>query len=112
MAAMIGLLSDTVTRLRAGTSTDAYGNTVPDWDTATSLTLSARVQQSSQGEDILDRDSQQAQFVVFLPAGSDVTGSDRLTWAGRTLELVGPPTPVGGYRAVHHIEARAREVVG
>lgn len=109
---MIGLLTDSVTRLRAAVVTDAYGNQVTDWAHATSVSLSARVQQSSAGEDQLDRDSQLAQFVVFLPAGSDVTGSDRLTWAGRTLELVGPPTPVGGYRGVHHIEARAREVVG
>jgi head-tail adaptor len=106
------LLNTTVTRLRAPLASDAYGNKVPDWAAADRLDLPARVQQASQQEDTRDRDQQTAQFLVFLPAGADVTGSDRLEWAGRTLELAGPPSPVDAYRAAHHVEARAREVLG
>jgi hypothetical protein len=108
----VNLLNTTVTRLRAPMVADAYGNLVPDWGNAARLELPARVQQASQQEDTLDRDQQTAIFVVFLPPGADVTGSDRLEWAGRTLELVGPPASVDAYSAVHHVEARAREVVG
>lgn len=106
------LLNTTVTRMRAPLVPDAYGNLVPDWEHAARLELRARVQQASGQEDTLDRDQQVAVFVVFLPPGADVTGSDRLEWAGRTLELAGPPASVDAYSAVHHVEARAREVVG
>jgi head-tail adaptor len=108
----MNLLNTTVTRLRAPLAADGYGNVVPDWPNAARLDLPARVQQSSQQEDTLDRDQQTATFVVFLPPGADVNGSDRLEWAGRTLELAGPPASVDAYSAAHHVEARAREVVG
>lgn len=109
---MSGLLSDVVTRLRPPMVTDGYGNQVPDWAAAEALALPARVQQTSQSEDVADRDQQQAGYVVFLPAVADVTGSDRLDWHGRILELTGPPAAVAAYRTVHHVEARAREVTG
>jgi hypothetical protein len=110
---MSGLLSDTVTRLRAPTITDSYGNQLPDWDNALELSLSCRVQQQQANEDTADRDQQTATFLVFLPPGADVTGSDRLDWHGRLLELLGPPAPVGGYNSTaHHLEARAGEVIG
>lgn len=109
---MTGLLSDVVTRLRAPMGADGYGNQVPDWPNATRLDIAARVQQSSASEDTYDRDAQTAQFVVFLPAGADVTGSDRLDWHGRILELVGPPAALTAYSTAHHVEARAREVTG
>lgn len=109
---MNGLLNATVTRVRARPGTDEWGNTVADWAAGDRVDLPARVQQASAGEDTYDRDQQEALFLVFLPPGADVTGHDRLEWAGRVLELVGPPAAVAGYRAVHHIEARAREVTG
>lgn len=109
---MNGLLNTTVVRLRPAAGTDEYGNEVPDWGAASRLDLRARVQQSSQQEDTADRDQQTAQFLVFLPAGADVAGSDRLEWGGRLLELVGPPAAMDGYGAAHHVEARAREAVG
>jgi hypothetical protein len=108
----MSLLNSTVVRLRAPMAADAYGNLAPDWAAADRLPIRARVQQDSQQEDTLDRDQQTAVFTVFLPPGADVTGSDRLEWAGRTLELTGPPATVDGYSAPHHVEARAREVVG
>jgi len=109
---MGGLLNTTVTRLRPGTATDAWGNQTPDWGAADRLDIPARVQQAAASEDTLDRDQQTGQFLIFLPAGADVAGSDRIEWAGRTLELVGPPAPMDAYTAAHHVEARAREVVG
>jgi head-tail adaptor len=109
---MSGLLNTTVTRLRPAMIIDAYGNTVPDWTAADTVAIPARVQQSAQQEDTADRDQQSATFVVFLPAGADVTGSDRLDWSGRTLELLGPPAQVDAYSRPHHVEARAREVIG
>lgn len=109
---MNGLLNTTVVRVRPGTGADAYGNTVPDWTHPDLLELPARVQQDAWSEDTYDRDQQTARFVVFLPAGADVAGGDRLAWQGRTLEVSGPPAVRDGAAGAHHVECRAQEVVG
>lgn len=85
---------DTVVRVRAGTTTDRAGNTIPDWDNADRLTITGvSVQPTSQTEDLTDptRDLVITGWRVLTPPGTDadVTAADRIEWAGITCQVVG-----------------------
>lgn len=88
--------------------TDRYGNVVPSEDT---VTVSARVQPVSSGEDLIDRDTRITKYLVFLPAGTDVDGLSVLTWQSKTLRVVGEPRTFADRTAAHHVELDAEEVL-
>lgn len=106
------LLTHRVSRLRPGTTSDAYGNTAPDWSAPDRLDLPARVEPRSAGEDVIDRDQLTATHVVWVRPDADIDGRDRLEFAGRVLEVLGPPRHFDTPAGPHHIELQMREVEG
>jgi hypothetical protein len=109
---LASLLVHTVTILRAGTTTDRYGNTEPDWDAATSETAKAWLSQQSRTEDVDGRDALIQVWVAFLPPDVSVSGHDRLVWSGITFDVDGPLLPAWTPRGLHHYEATLRVVEG
>lgn len=94
-------MPETVTRLRPTTTTDGYGDTVTDWSSPTSLTLTPYgVEPVSSSE---DNDGRQAVITGFrlywINEWPDVAPTDRMTVRGTTWEVDGEPAdwqPPGG----------------
>lgn len=108
-----GLLVHTVTVLTPGTTTDAYGDTVPNWTTATSVSSAARVVQRSARENIDTRDASITEWVVYLPGDVTVTHANRIVWDGLTFEVAGDPKPaVRRTSTVHHYEVPLNRIAG
>ena len=85
-------MAETVTRLRATTTTDGYGDTVTDWSSPSSLVLSARgVEPVSSSEDNDGRQAVITGFRVYLGAGADVLAGDRVVMRGTTYDVDGQP---------------------
>lgn len=106
------LLPYVVTIVRAGTTTDRYGNEVRDWANATRTSAPAWIEQQKPTEDTNDRDQLASTWLLILPATVDVNGNDRIEHNGETFEVVGPPTVVHNMRGPHHIEAQLSWVRG
>lgn len=111
------LLLHTVDVIRPGTTTDAYGNSVPDWDNATSETISARVQQDRRDETFPDGRNPQEQVWLLFTNHDDISTGDRVTWAGHptgsvTFEVHGPPEHAYDGVGYHHVEATLRILEG
>lgn len=69
-----------------------HGTTQPDWSQATTRTVVGCSFQPSSGiDDILNRSAVGGPAVLFMPAGTDVTGYDRVVVNGKTYEVVGEP---------------------
>ncbi len=108
-----GLLNQPLTIQRRGaTSTDEFNNEVTG--TTSSTTTEGYVEQTAAEEIAVDRETYRTDWRVFLPAETTVDGSDRIIHGARTLEVVGAPHAVWNprTRVTHHLEVRAREVVG
>lgn len=95
-------------------SPDDYGN--PTY-TETVVESRARVEvsgirENASVEDIVDRDTRITRFRVWLPAGTDVSGTSNLTWEGRDLRVVGEPSRFDDSVGPHHLELTAEEVLG
>lgn len=109
---ILGRLTRTVTVLRAAADVDRYGNTVADWTAATSTTVAGWYAQASAAELLAGRDGQIDHAIVYLPAGTDVTGSDRIRIDGTTFDIVGPPNRAHGRNGEHHVELNVKVVTG
>lgn len=111
---LTALMVHDVTLVRAGTTTSRYGDSVKDWSAAERTSSKAWVAQRDRSENLDGREAQDRTFIVYLPAGTDVTGLDRVEWADLTLEVVGPPNRAWSpkLRGEHHIELDARVVEG
>jgi hypothetical protein len=110
---LLGLLTQPLTvQHRSATSKDEYGNDVIT--TTSTVGINGYVEQTDAQEVTVDRETYQTDWLVVLPAGTPVDGSDRIVHGDRTFEVVGRPHEVWNprTRSVHHIKARAREVVG
>lgn len=85
-------MAETVTRQRATTATDRYGETIVSWSSPTTTTLAVRgVEPVSSTE---DNDGRQAVITghrVYLDRGADVLAGDRLVLRGVTYEVNGAP---------------------
>lgn len=116
------MLPHRITILTRGTATDAYGNTVPDWVTATSRTAAAYVRPASSstggptsgdeyvdvGRDVIDRS-----FQVHTNDAA-INALDRVVHDGVTYEVDGQPaiwTSAPGGR-LGHTKFRMRRVDG
>jgi hypothetical protein len=104
------LAADSVTRWRATTTTDKYGNTVTTWDPDKGkVTYSGvSVQPDYSTETTGDRSSRVTGLRLITPQGKDVDilATDRVLFAGVAYEVDGE---VGRFRIggrVHHVEAR------
>jgi hypothetical protein len=106
------LLRQSVTLLRTTShERDSIGGATVD--ATTSTTVLGYLEPRSSSEDLLDRNTQIGDWLLVLPAGTDVIGWDRVTSGGRTFDILGPPR---GYYDVSagtedHFELDLREVV-
>lgn len=104
------VLEGTLTRTTDG-EPDDYN--VPTEETTTTA-VRCWLTQANAGENTRDANLQAEDVVVYLPAGTEVSGRDRLTVNGATYELQGPPwdaaNPLFG-GAVAFVQVGARRVV-
>lgn len=106
------LLGQEVTIVRAAASVDRYNDVSADWSSATRTVVHGRLQQTDTVEVAVGRDTVIADWVLFLPAGTDVLPSDRVEVDGATFEVVGLPNVAHTPRGPHHVEARLRSITG
>jgi len=114
VVSLVSLMVHDVTLVRAGTTESRYGDDVKSWGDATRTTSKGWVSQRDRSEDLDSREAQVTGWVLFLPAGTDITGLDRVEWEDLTFEVDGPTNPAWSPRlnAVHHIEINLRRVEG
>lgn len=105
-------LPHTVTVLTPATTTDVYGNTVLDWDNATSATRRAYMQPTGADEvtQQASREAQVREYRCFDNSG--FAGTERVTWASLTFDVVGPSRRWDTPRGLHHYETAMRVVEG
>lgn len=108
---------ETVTILRAGSTTDRYSNTVTDWTTPTETVISGCAFAPRTTEE--DRGNYRQAVIVgltmYAPPGSDITAADRVRRANDDVfEIEGMPgewvSPFTGWQA--GIEVALRKVEG
>jgi hypothetical protein len=94
-----GTFDKTITRLRASTTTDTYGNTALDWSNPDSLTMACRASppilkvrlgSHAADEDMSGRDTIRHDFEAWV-ANDDWNALDRAVIDGLTYEVMGPP---------------------
>lgn len=108
---------ETVTRLRAATVTDPYSTeaTAEDWDNPTSLDIDGCAVAVSGSSEPLEnaRNPVDSDFDVFMPAGTDVTATDRLRVRGLICNVAGRPfawkSPYTGWAPGLVVQAKIRE---
>lgn len=87
--------TETVTRLRAGTTSDPYsGEPVEDWDSPSELTIVtlAPAEPRPSGEPVQDaRNAVVSGFTLYLPETTDVTAYDRMRVRGGVYRVLGDP---------------------
>lgn len=106
------LLVHAATWLVAGTTTNDYGDTLPDWDTATSTTIAVRLQQEFRDEVSDESRDTLSQRATVWANETGISGSDRLVVGGTTWEVLGPPALVADGVGTHHVEFTVRAVSG
>jgi hypothetical protein len=93
---------------------DRYGNTIQLMEAG--VTTRARVDQLTLGgsarELLVDRDTRQTYYTVFLPADTPVNGLSVIHWGSRRLAVEGEPADVYNSATEHHIEVMCKEVLG
>lgn len=101
-----------VTILRAGSRTDRYGATVEDWTTATETDALGWLARSTESEDRDEGDALVSDWTLRLPAGTDITGRDRVVHGDETFEVIGAPNHAPTPAGEHHVRCRLRLVEG
>lgn len=100
--------TETVVRLRAGTTTDPYsGEDVPDWGNPTEhpITTLAPAEPRPSGEPLQDaRNQVTSGWTLYLPAGEDVTARDRMRVRGVVHNVLGDPADWLGAGLVVQVE--------
>lgn len=98
------LLVRSVTIHTAGTRTDTYGNTVPDWTTSTNVTVGGWLAYLN-GIEVLDgRTATSTTLALTIPAGTTITAADRVTIDGLTYDVNAEPMSAWTPRGEHHIQ--------
>lgn len=99
----------TITTRTTSGSVDRYGN--PTLSEATLATV-CYCEQRTASEDTVSADTQAQDWLVMLPAGTSVSGSDLITVGSLTLEVQGPPWQVRNPRtqSTSHVECVGRMV--
>lgn len=89
---------------------DAYGNPRPTWDAEGSGTaVYGRLEQIARDENVTDRDTQVTRWRFYMPAGTVITGRDRLATSEGVLEVEGPPRRMRTPTGEHHVVAYLRQ---
>lgn len=110
------MTGETVTRLRATTTGDRYGDDVADWSEPDELEIDGcKVAPRESDEDHSSgRQAVIQGLTIYTPDGADVLPSDRLRVRGVVHEVVGEPgvwtNPWSGVTA--GLELRTRRVAG
>ena len=94
----------------AGNTEDRYGNLSEAWGSG--VDYPARVQQDTSAETLINRDTRQTVYTVFLPASAVITALSKIDYGSRTLMVVGDPDQVADSIGVHHLEVIAEGFEG
>jgi hypothetical protein len=109
-------VTESVTRLRAGTTTDRYGGTVADWSDPDALVITgcAVAPRDAEEDRTNGRQAVIIGFNIYTPAGADVLPTDRLIVRGEECEVDGDPGVwTSPYTDVTEgVEIRTRRVEG
>lgn len=99
--------SGTLERVTQSGPPDEYGNPT---DVVVSSTVACLVQQTVRDDETGLTNVESETGRLFLPVGTVADTNDRITIAGVTYQLAGPPWPVWNPRlqATSHIEATVR----
>lgn len=106
------MLTDELTIITPGTTTNRLGDTEPDWDDATTATVRGRISQRSRSEDNAQRAAQIGEWTAYLPGGTVIDGRCRVTRGAQTFEVVGPPYEPTSIDGPTHVEVTLRLVEG
>lgn len=106
------LLVRPVTILTAGTRTDAYGDTQPDWNNPTSVFTLGWLAQVGSVQDLNGRDATSTNLSLTLQSGTVITAQDKVKIDGRTYEVAAEPVSAWTPRGEHHVECYLRVVTG
>lgn len=96
---IVSTFDKSLTRLRGGTTNDAYGNTVADWSNPGTLVMPARYSppilkvrlgSHAADEDMSGRDAVRHDFEAWV-SSDDVLATDRVVIDSVTYEVMGPP---------------------
>lgn len=99
------LLTQTVTvQTHTAGADDVFGNQADTFPS--SRTYRARLEQTAEDEQVVDRDTLRTDWLLILPPEAQISGRDRVVADGVTFEVVGPPAVQRTPRGPHHIEAR------
>ncbi|UDL14616.1 head-to-tail stopper [Arthrobacter phage KeAlii] len=101
-----------VYRLRAGTTTDSYGDPVESWDNPQrTLLRGATVQnEKTTEEDGQARRVIRSEFVLFAPGAVDLTSDDRIEAEGRIWRVDGDPVVRRGLASTVYTTASLERV--
>lgn len=107
------LLPIDVSWVQPGTTSDSYGNTVPDWsdDAVTATDLRVMIEQRTTVEQRDGRDVTVTTLLLFTNELA-VAAIDRFVWADRTYEIDGEPAVVYTPAGPHHTELALQIVEG
>lgn len=109
---LAALLVRPVTIVHPVVAEDRNGARQVSWSGATTTTSRGWLSQVDASEDIVHRDGELTRWVLFLPAGTDITAQDRVTIDGATFEVDAPPHPAWSPRGEHHLEVQLRRMEG
>jgi hypothetical protein len=102
-----------VTVTRPSWVTDRYGNEAADWDATTVTTYDPCVAYPGTSEETTDGrvSGTMAELTLLLPYGADVQPSDRVTWRGRSFEVISQSydwrSPLTGWQPGTQVDLRA-----
>lgn len=94
-----------VTIVRAGEIDNGYGGIGVDWDAAERTDVLGWLNSVTSTEVLDGRDTLISNWKLYVPAGTDITGRDRVEVDGATYLVVGKPSTASTPRGTHHVEA-------
>ena len=98
--------------VRAPPETDRYGDTRPDWASATSTTVSGWLTSVNTTEITDGREAISTEWSLSLPADVDIDAADRVQRGAAIYEIVGDVEAAATPYGTHHQVVRLRSVHG
>lgn len=110
------LMCQPVTVITPASTTDEYGNSIDDWDNASTVsTLAWIAQVASEGasEEITRfRQAEISEWNGYFRPTITIGPRDRVVRGSVTFEVDGPVNPAYRYNVVHHVEVPLKVVEG